>query len=460
MDEHETTPTPTPAQATPPDRRTFLKGAAAAAATVATSGIATQVARAAQVEVISSAPAGEILIWVNGNPFAPAQVAAFNKVYPNVKVKQQITAYVPQTPSLAAHLVTGVDVPDGIFFIEDAYLGQFASTLYDVTSAVAPYASKIAPYKLAVSKQGGRTVGIPWDLDPSFLIYREDIVAKAGVDVSKIVTYDDLIAAAQTVKAKVPTCTGPLHFLDAPGFMTFVVEGLAWQQHSGIIDAQGKLNLKAQAYTNAFNYLEKAYKAGVTSLGLWQTPSLYKQWNDGTTCFIHFADWFTHWNEPGLKASWGKFALAKQPVFNKATDSVYSNMGGSTYVVPLKAKNPALGALFGAFQLLEPAALRAGNASNIYEGNLPSAEALWPYVNLDDFRHARIISKSVPEHALLVEACKGIPSNYRYPAWFSQVYPYYGGPVRGVLTGKMSAAQAQQKVYADIQTKVVQRFRG
>jgi len=458
VDEQDTVSTSAPTTA--PNRRTFLKGAAAAAATVAASGVATQAARAARVEVVSAAPAGDILVWINGNPFSPAQVAAFNKVYPNIKVKQQITTYVPATPSLAAHLVTGVDVPDGIFFIEDAYLGQFASTLYDVTSAVAPYASKIAPYKLAVSKQGGRTVGIPWDLDPAFLIYREDIVAQAGVNISKIVTYDDLIAAAQTVKAKVPSCTGPLMFLDAPGFYTFIVEGLAWQQHSGIVDANGKLNLHAHAYTNAFNYLEKAYKAGVTSLGLFTTPSIYSQWNTGKTCFMHFADWFTHWNEAGLKPSWGKYSLAKQPVFNPATDSVFSNMGGSAYVVPLKAKNPSLGALFGTFQLFEPAALQAGNASNIYEGNLPSAEALWPYVNLDAYRHARILNASVQEHALLVEGAKGIPSNYRYPPWFSQVYPYYGGPVRGVLTGKMTAAQAQEKVYNDVLTKVVQRYHG
>src|SRR5260370_30586621 len=113
------------------DRTTFLKAAAAAAATVATSGVVAETARAAsRVEVVSSAPSGEILIWVNTNPFSPAQVAAFNKVYPNVKVTQKTTLYVPYTPSLSAHLVTGVDVPDGIFFMEDAFLGQYASVLY------------------------------------------------------------------------------------------------------------------------------------------------------------------------------------------------------------------------------------------------------------------------------------------------------------------------------------------
>jgi lactose/L-arabinose transport system substrate-binding protein len=456
-----TTPDTSSARSKTLTRGTFLKGAAATAAAVGASGVATTVARAAsRVEVVSSAPSGAITIWVNGNAFAPAQVAAFNKVYPNVKVTQKITAYVPNTPSLSAHLVTGVGVPDGIFFMEDAFLGQFAPNLYDVSKQVAPYASKIAPYKINASKQNGRMVGIPWDVDPAFLIYRMDIVGKAGVDVSKIATYDDLIAAARTVKAKVPGCTGPLFFLDSPGFFQFVVEGLAWQQGTGIIDAQGKLNLRAKAYTNAFNYLEKAYKAGVVSFGIFTTPALYNSWNQGKTCFLHFADWFSHWNEQGLKPSWGKIGLAKQPVFNPATDSPYSMMGGSAYTVPLKAKNPELGALFGTFQLFEPAALQAGNAANIYEAILPSAEALWPDVNLNAFRHARIIAPSIDEHSLLVTAAKNAPSHYRYPPWYSNAYNYYGAAVRKVLTGQLTAAQGQEQAYNDVLTKVVQRWTG
>ena len=66
-------------------------------------------------------------------------------------------------------------------------------------------------------------------------------MAKAGIDVGKIVTYDDLIAAAKTVQQKVPTCKTPLFFLDGPDFLTFTVEGMAWQQHTGHIDAAGKL---------------------------------------------------------------------------------------------------------------------------------------------------------------------------------------------------------------------------
>ncbi len=444
-------------------RKSFLKATVAGAAAVAAGGVVAQTARAAsriEAPYVRTSPSGEILVWVNANPFSPAQVAAFNKVYPNIKVTQKATAYVPATASLSAHLVTGIDVPDGIFFIEDQYYGTYAANLFDITKWVEPYASKIAPYKLAVAKQGGKIIAVPWDLDPAFLIYRIDILEKAGVDIKSIKTYDDLIAAAQTIKQKVPTCKTPLFFLDGDGFRVFVAEGLVWQQRGNITDASGKLSIMDQAHTNAFNYFEKAYKAGVVGLGTWQTPALYNQWNSGQVAFMHFADWFTHWNEPGLKASWGKIGLAPQPVFNPGKDSPFSNMGGSGYVVPLKAKNPELSALFGTFQLFDPRALQAGNGAVIYEATLPSAEALWPYVNLNNLRHKMIINPKIDEHALLVEGAQQIPGSYHYTPWYSQMMTYYGQPVRNVLTGKMTAAQAQRQAYNDVLTKVVQRWHG
>jgi lactose/L-arabinose transport system substrate-binding protein len=456
--EHEVSSMPEPKKI---ERKTFLKGAAATAAVVAGSGGVAGLAKAAsRVEVISSAPSGEALIWVNTNLFNAGQVAAFNKIYPNVKITQKATTYVPATPSLAAHLVTGVDVPDGIFFMEDAYLGQFAPNLYDVTKFVAPYASKITPYKLAVSKQLGKTVGIAWDVDPAFLIYNKSITDQAGVDVSKIVTRDDLIQAAIEVKSKVPSCKTPLGFGADQAHAQFQVEGMAWQQHTGIVDAKGNLNLMAPAYTNAFNWLEKAAKAGLFTTYLFATPSLNSIWNKGLCCFTVFADWFTHWNEQGLKPLWGKIGLAKQPVFAPGKDSTSSMMGGSAYVVPLKAKNPELGALFGTFQLFEPAALQAGNVSNIYEGILPAAEALWPDVNLNAFRHKMIINPSIDEHAMLVQAALSAPSNYRYPPWYSQAFPYYAPPVLDVVQGKKTAAQAQEQAYNDVLNKVVKRYNG
>jgi hypothetical protein len=79
-------------------------------------------------------------------------------------------------------------------------------------------------------------------------------------------------------------------------------------------------------------------------------------------------------------------------------------------------------------------------------------------VNLDAYRHARILAASVPEHNLLVTAAKGAPANYRYPPWYSQSFNYYGPAAQLVVKGHLTAAQGQQKAYNDVLTKVVQRY--
>ncbi len=439
------------------ERATLLKGAAATAATVATSGVATQIARAAgriEAPYVRKSPSGTIHLW-NAQLFSAQSVAAFNKVYPDVKVIQAAKPYVPGTPSLSAQLVTGIDVPDAVHFIEDAFLGQYADVLYDVGPYLEPYASKITPFKLAVSKQGGRTVGIPWDVCPSLLIYHEGVIAKAGVDVSKIRTYADLLAAAIQVKKNVPSCTTPICFNQTPSHLTFSLEGLAWQQHTGIIDAHGNLQLASAAYTRAFSYFEAIGKAGLATIVPWQTPTLYNTWNQGKTAFMCFADWWTHWNSPGLKAAWGKVGLRAQPVFNVASDSPYSNMGGSAYVVPRKAKRPDLAALFGTFQLYDPRALKASNNNDEYAGLLPASEGLWDLVNI----RRPIIDPAIDEHKLLTTAARSIPASYRYPAWFSRTFPYIGPQVSNLLTGHTTAKAAQSAAFNDVKSKVVARYR-
>jgi hypothetical protein len=288
-----------------------------------------------------------------------------------------------------------------------------------------------------------------------------DIISQAGVDVTKIVTHDDLIAAAQQIKAKVPTCKTPIMFGADSSHVQMQVEAMVWQQHSGIIDAKGNLNIMAQEYTNAFQYLEKAAKAGVMAPpALFATPTLYNTWNKGEAAMIIFADWWSHWNASGLKPLVGKIGLASQPVFTPGKDSVYSMMGGSAYVVPLKAKNPEAGAVFGTFQLFEPAALKLGNASLVYSAVLPAAEALWPLVELDAIRHKELLSSSVHEHDMLVTAALGAPATYRYPPWYSQAFPYYSPHVLSLVRGKIGAAQAQQQIYNDVLNKVVKRYNG
>ena len=443
-------------------RGTFIKETVAASAALGVAGTVASTARAAgrvEAPYVKTSPSGEVLVW-SSILFPDSQIAAFNKVYPNVKVTQVKKTYLVNVPNGFAPLLTGVGAPDGVFFLEDAYLGKYADILYDVSSAIEPFAAKIAPYKLAVAKQGGKTVSIPEDVDPAFLIYNRDIVARAGVDVSKIRTYDDLIAASLTVKAKVPSCTTPLFFASDTPLLVFMLEGLAWQQHSGMGDAAGKLQLDAQAYTNAFTYLEKAAKAGVVSTALFNTPSLFNLWNKGQACFTHYANWWTYYNATGMKPLWGKIGLAKQPVFSSG-DSPYSMMGGSGFIVPARGKRPDLGALFGAFMFLDPRGFGAAKDFSNYQTVLPAVQGLWDIVKpIQGPRQLYpLLSPAVDQHALMVAAAEGAPTSYRYPPWYSNTFPYLAPKIASVLSGQLGAKAAQQQAYQDVLSKVVQRYR-
>ncbi len=438
-------------------RGTFLKGVAATTVAAAAAGAVTGVAEAQGRMVapyVKRSSSGEIVVWMV-DLFPPEKIALFNKVYPNVKVTQRQMPYVAQTPSEAATLVTGVGAPDGILFMEDSFLGLYADVFYDVSSALEPYAHGIVPYKLAVAKQGGRTVGIPYDVDPAFLSYRVDLCEKAGVDVSKIRTYDDLVAAAKQVKERIPSCTTPLCFFTNPGdqFAVYYLEGLAWQQHTSMADSKGNLQLNTQPYTNALRYFEKIGKAGLATRPSFLTPTMFNAWNTGQTCFTHFADW---WGgvQVGLKPIYGKIGIAPQPVFSPA-DSPYSIVGGAQFVVPQKAKRPDLGALFGAFMMLDPRAYTVADNAR-YSFILPASESLFAKVRGPQ---RPLVTRAIDEHQLMVTAAEKAPTTYHYPPWYARALPYIGPRVNAVLTGKMTADQAQRAMYQDVQSKVIKRYR-
>ncbi len=441
-------------------RATFLKGVAAATAVAAAPGLASaEIAEAqgrVEVPYVKQRPSGQATIWSSA-AFPAARVAAFNKVYPDVKIVQRSIpgagSDASNATTVATALLTGVGAPDGYYFMEDSLYPQYADALYDVGPFIAPYIANIVPYKLAAATQRGRVVAVSYDVTLSLLTYRADIVAKAGVDMAHVRTYDDLIAAAQQMRKRVPSCSTPLFFMRGGRFPVFTLEGLAWQQHSGMIDAKGALQLNTKPYAQAFSYFKKAARANLVAMAAPLEPGLWSMWNKGQTCFVHFADWWTGWLGPGLKPIWGKLAVAPQPVFSSG-DSPYSIMGGSAYIVPQRAKRPDLGALFGAFMMLDRRSYLKADLAN-FDTILPSEESLYPYTKVV----RKVVANGASEHDLLVKAALNAPTSYRYPAWYARTYDYIRPNVEAVLTGQMSARDAQNKTYQDVLSKVVQRYR-
>ena len=115
-----------------------------------------------------ASPSGEITIWDReGDLFEvfDAAIVAFNEKYPDIVVHHEA---VDIGGKLQNTLITGTDVPDGVF-LDDSLVAGFADHLWDLSDVLAPYLPDIAQQKVDVNSLDGRIYGVPFDLDPGLL---------------------------------------------------------------------------------------------------------------------------------------------------------------------------------------------------------------------------------------------------------------------------------------------------
>jgi lactose/L-arabinose transport system substrate-binding protein len=185
---------------------------AATAATTAAGSAATTAAGASSGAALAGNAnlKGDITVW-GWNVAAKSldsNVAGFKKLYPGVNVKVEdigrLDVYDKLTTGLAAG---GAGLPD-VVAIEsdrmDVYTTKFPEGLADLTERASKYEKDFDPSKWAQSKPKGKVRSIPWDSGPVGVFYRADFFEKAGVDATKIETWDEFIEAGKKVVAANP----------------------------------------------------------------------------------------------------------------------------------------------------------------------------------------------------------------------------------------------------------------
>ena len=444
----------------PLTRRSFLQSAAAlsALATAGSLGLAACNSPSAGSATTGNATAteGTITIWDrSGDLFQvfDATIASFNKKYPKITVKHvsvDVDAKLPTT------LNTGVNVPDGSFY-EDVNLPVLASHYYDITDWIQPYVKDIVPFKLRVNTHAGRIVGIPWDLDPGLLYYREDMLQKAGVSPDSIQTYDDLLTAAHKVQAKFgPTCK-PIHLEQDPGLTQLWVEMFANQQGTSMVDENGKLQLDSPAYLNIMNFLNRVRTEKLGTRAVYFSPGDIAAVEANQVAFYPWAVWAVYGADLLFKKTKGKWRAMPLPAWTQggARGAV---MGGSSFIIPKKAKNPHLAWLFyehlvfskeGYTAVYGPNKIYPGGINTSLPSYLPALQTQL-YKNSDGLGGQNLWD-------VATGTVKDIPGNFYIAPWYNQAIQYFGTNVQRMLDGQMTPQQVLQKSASDIQTKLVDR---
>lgn len=126
------------------------------------------------------------------------QARLFEKLHPNIKVDVR---YVDQDYTrIMPRLAAGTEVPD-VMMVHNrdliTFVHKYPGMLRDITTEVTPIKDNFVAAAWDAVTVDGHIYGIPTDLGPAALFYREDLWRAADLDPQSIETWDDLIRAGK-----------------------------------------------------------------------------------------------------------------------------------------------------------------------------------------------------------------------------------------------------------------------
>ncbi|MQM26298.1 ABC transporter substrate-binding protein [Glycomyces albidus] len=400
---------------------------------------------------------GEITIWDrSGDLFEVFEgvIADFNAAYPDIKVNH---VAVDIDAKLQNTLITGADVPDGVF-LDDAKVGGFTEYLWDLSDVLAPYAADIAPQKLDVNTVNGGVYGVPFDLDPGLLFYNATALEAAGVDVAAIATYDDLLQAARDYQAAVPG-SAPIHLEQSPFLGQLQLEMYASQLGTSIADADGELRLDTPEFERILTFLDTVRKEGLGTRAEYLTPTDIAELDNGNQVFYPWAIWFSFAPQQVLTATSGDWRATQLPAWD-AGGARSGAMGGSSFVLPKDGANADLAWLFYEFLMFNEAGYTAvWGPGDVYpEGLATSIPSYTPAADPAAPLYSGITALGGQDlWTVATEAGAQIPGGTPTPSWWAGAVDYLGNDLQRMLDGDLSPQEVLAKSTDDIQTNLVDR---
>jgi lactose/L-arabinose transport system substrate-binding protein len=319
--------------------------AASKATTAAASGAATTAAAsgASSGTTLKGDPnlKGEVTVW-GWNVAAKslqANIEGFNKLYPNVKVTVpdigRTDVYDKLTTGLSAG---GSGLPD-VVQVEsdhmDIYTSRFPEGFLDLTDKAGKYEKDFDPSKWAQSKAKGKIRSIPWDSGPVGIFYRTDMFQKAGVDASKIETWDDWIDAGKKVVAANPGAKFmAIDYTKDDALYRMMLNQLGVFYFT----EDGKINLTSPESVKAMTMIKKLNDAGLL-INAQGWDGVVSAMKNGQAATQAFGVWWSGTIKDNSPESSGKWDAILMPAFEKGGNRA-SNLGGSTLAVLKNSKNP------------------------------------------------------------------------------------------------------------------------
>ncbi len=342
-------------------------GSPSAGATSAPAGATTDSGPAAPTQL-------SLLTW-GDTKYAEQQGQVYNKQFPKNPVDLKVVSGgqndSDSLDKFRLALSANSDIPD-IVQMNYSSLPEFAESgaLADLQSSVSPYLDGVTTAGQKLMQYNGKYLAVPYEVKTKLWFYRSDLFQKAGIDVTKVKTQADFVAAGKQLQAVSPKSS-----------MWNIGPNIAAYNLGMILSGNGakfsektptcKLTVDSDpGVKNGFVALKELRDSGVVNRNIddwspeWQTALA-----DGTIASTLNASWFPSFLQQYAPDLAGKWAVTTWPEIGGANGG--SEAAGSIFVIPAGAKHKDAAAAFLAGTLLDPTGAQA--YVDARGGSFPSA---------------------------------------------------------------------------------------
>jgi multiple sugar transport system substrate-binding protein len=291
--------------------------------------------------------------WVPG---IEDQVAMFEEAYPAIDVVlENVGQGGDHYTKVRTALEAGTGAPD-VIQLEYQYVPSFVLT--ESLLDLAPYgandvADQFTPWTWAQVTNGDSVYAIPQDAGPMGNLYREDILAAAGITEAPV-TWDDYTVAAEAVRTQTDSYITALSGNDAGAFL-----GLVWGSGASPFSYDGaetiSVDLTGPDTQKVIDYWQDLIDRDLVSTDPSFTDGWYQGLANGTLAGWLTAAWGPAFLQGTAADTSGLWRAAPLPQFD-AANPVAGNWGGSTLAALSTTEHPIVAAELATFINTDPEA--------------------------------------------------------------------------------------------------------
>jgi multiple sugar transport system substrate-binding protein len=263
-----------------------------------------------------------------------AALPAWRRLHPDVDIKVISREFSDHHTAMTTALSTSSHLPD-VMALEFDYVGRFAGgeALDDLSRP--PYnirelQSRYVPFAFAQAvSRSGAVVAAPTDIGPATMLYRADLLAKAGVSEDELTrSWDSFVAAGVKIKA----ATGAYLLADARDIKNIMIRTGVHPGEGLYFDAQSRVLVNSPRFVRAFELARKVRQYKLDAV----VPTWANEWSEGlrrgTLATQMAGAWMAGhldtWIAPGTRGLW---RAAQLP------EGAFAAYGGSFLALPRHA---------------------------------------------------------------------------------------------------------------------------